>query len=1111
MFRWLTVLCLMACVTASAHAQLLLYPTGMINSRVPVIPTIDGGAKGKAFAAKAVFLAYDYGRQLGNGRQGHLTWDYRRPAYRRAHALLALGDGEHALVMGLKPASQGRTLQLQWGSYTFADNRFALSKTLQTVVSQTAPRFDWTAMQLTWDAGKVSLKYDGKEIATVNVDPSFNPTQLFLRAWCVDQLQLTQQNTLSLDWEQDYAARIHISQQQPDSAIRATLLGFDSFVVGTDPTKRDCPVLQINNPTGKLQQLTATYHVKREVTGKPWQWQTNLDVDADKSLIMPIDFPQPLGSDVYHMQVVIKNESQTVAVLAKHFLHTPRRDEPAGPAKFGLHDCNVRDFGFWPDALPINMAHIYLYWGYVQGPGWEKDWDGRYGLDPAISADQWNWNPRIDWASQQGREVFVCVQSTPFSDWARAQAYPHMRKYPWGMVGGYPKIDLYRNFLREAIKRYKGKVAAWEVENEPNAGTHIPLDKTDDYVQICKAVYEEIKPVDPAAKIFGISGTSSFQKWMEKVLAGGGSKYLDGVSWHTYTSPNTPDQVGFPTILKESVDIVHKTMPGAPIYNSETGVVVALRDQVDAAIPMEEVAKRVRQKDRSFVANSWMGAAFDEWHGGACMVSNAVYNFLAGVQRFNFFGWNPRWPTKPQWKGHPPFFTIISSSADGTRTPSLMTLAVANLTTQMQGALIKGSTPVKLDGVKGGIFAKANGGKIAVLWAPAGRQSVMLKTDAPTVQIVDMFGQSRTLPVKQGVVSCDVTDLPIYVHVAGKQLIVAPGPFDAVVVKADGPATGKCDVTITNRDAAPLHGTLQLAWHRGDGPLTPQAQPLDLAPGRSATLSFAYALQTDKDQKIDKPQIALTVEVVRAGSADSQAFHSTVDIPTRPVQTVHVSPRHIAMSQDHAAMINAMKQAHALDLKLDRLEQVQLGHPPALASLQDPKWWGGADELSADVKIAADEQGMVLLLDVLDVAARNPQTWPSVKGSVVELFFDFREPGKGLGDPRYGKSTFQVLLRPGLTDDVSEARAWSPQLGDMNVPVFSQYDKKTHRYWLAMRLPWSVIPSRSPSGVPGMLGFDLGLNAAPAGGPGRKTQMLLFGDQTAARNASVFGRLVLKH
>lgn len=1104
MRSFFTVFCLFFLSVNSVNAQLSVYPQGMINPRVPEIANVLGGAKGKVFASQDVMLGYTFGNQLGDTTHGKMSFAWRSNLIRAEKTSLVLAGDTSALALRVLPASEGRKVQLAWMTPPSCDMKFASGSVTKAVTTDVSSSVDWRDVLITWDATQATLSMQNKVIATLPVDKAFVPHMLWVDAWGVDELSLQAAGKLTLDWESDYAARLSPAPNLTADTTTVSLLGFDSFVVGDNASARDYPMMQVNNASAAKQHVAMQFSLKGELAEKTWRWEQSFDVNPTAGVTTPIAFPQPLHSDVYHLSMNMSVGDRKIPLENRHFLFTPRRDELAGPSKFGLHDCNVRVFGFWPDALPINLSHVYMYWGYIQGPGWVKDWDGKYGLDPAVPADEWYWNPRVDWAVDRGNDVLVSLQSTPFTDWARAEAYPHMRKYPWGQVGGHPKLDLYRNFLREVAKRYKGKVAIWEVENEPNAGGHIPADRFENYVAICKAVYEELKSADPDTQVFGICGTSNFQEWMDKVLSHGGSNVLDGVSWHTYTSPNTPDEINFPKIIKQSVDIVKKYMPDAPIINSETGVYIVLRDKVDQAIPASVVADRVRKRDVSFVANGWMGEAFDEWQGGAGIVTNAVYNFLGGVEKYVFFGWNPLWPVNPQWEGKPTNFTMLSAAADGTRTPSLATLAAATLTTQMEGALIKGAIPVTLEGVRGGMFDKANGGKLAVLWAPTGRQSVMLKTQSDTLDVVDMFGRLVTVPVVDGVVVRELSALPIYVHDMTRTLTATPGPVEKIVIEPTDADRGICRLTLHNRGQAVMVGSLSPQWLVGDGELSPTTQSVNIKPGASADFTFTYKVTSDMEV-IKQPMLGATVSQASAGG-DVLRFSTSVKIPTRPVVRVSIADASITWVENQQAMVDAMSQAKAKVMKLERLDQVKLGHPPALASLHDEKWWGGPDELSATVKLAMDGKALVLYMDVLDVAARLPRTWPSVKGSVVELFFDFRKPGDGLSEPLYGPQTFQVLVKPSLEESVTAAPAWSPQLGEMKIQSVSQYDPKTRRYWIAMRLPWAKVPGR-PS-VGDTFGFDVAVNAAPADGPGRKTQMILFGTASNAKNASDFGWIV---
>ncbi|MFG0249649.1 MAG: hypothetical protein ACF8OB_12240, partial [Phycisphaeraceae bacterium JB051] len=155
MQRWLVVFVLSVMMVASSQAQLLLYPTGMINSRVPVIATRDGGSQGKAFPAQSVQLRYDFAGQLGQLSYGTLQLDYRADPGRRETTCIVIGDGEKGIAVSLLPASEGRFFVLEQTEYKYGDLRYISGTKLEKAVSKTAPTLDWQNLQLQWDAKTV--------------------------------------------------------------------------------------------------------------------------------------------------------------------------------------------------------------------------------------------------------------------------------------------------------------------------------------------------------------------------------------------------------------------------------------------------------------------------------------------------------------------------------------------------------------------------------------------------------------------------------------------------------------------------------------------------------------------------------------------------------------------------------------------------------------------------------------------------------------------------------------------------------------------------------------------------------------------------------------------
>ena len=129
----------------------------------------------------------------------------------------------------------------------------------------------------------------------------------------------------------------------------------------------------------------------------------------------------------------------------------------------------MKAFVFWPDALPLLYAHKYLRWGWVQGPAF-VDHSTAPEHDPAAPPQEWNWNAALDWELMAGRELFVSLQSYPYSAWHREREYPRgMKQWPSAKGGGFPDLKRYARFLRESAERYRGRIRHYEIENEPNA------------------------------------------------------------------------------------------------------------------------------------------------------------------------------------------------------------------------------------------------------------------------------------------------------------------------------------------------------------------------------------------------------------------------------------------------------------------------------------------------------------------------------------------------------------------------------------------------------------------------------------------------------------------
>ncbi len=152
-------------------------------------------------------------------------------------------------------------------------------------------------------------------------------------------------------------------------------------------------------------------------------------------------------------------------------------------------------------------------------------------------------------ASQLGLKMIARVDNQP--DWARSD-----KVFPGG--GPPDKLQDFADFLNAVAKRYKGKIQAYEIWNEPNLarewGNKPPNPK--EYVALLKAGYEAVKDADPGALVIsaGLAPTTASGaiampdvEFARQMYKAGGAKYFDLLGAHGagYKAPPelSPDDV----------------------------------------------------------------------------------------------------------------------------------------------------------------------------------------------------------------------------------------------------------------------------------------------------------------------------------------------------------------------------------------------------------------------------------------------------------------------------------------------------------------------------------------------------------------------------------------
>jgi hypothetical protein len=101
------------------------------------------------------------------------------------------------------------------------------------------------------------------------------------------------------------------------------------------------------------------------------------------------------------------------------------------------------------------------------------------------------------------------------------------------------------SFMRRMAERYRGRIAAWEVWNEPNEFNHqFWRGSAADYVRLLlRPAHTAIEEADPSATV--VTGGTSYAdaEWIEALYAAGGRGLFDALGVHPYMAPwNLPPE-----------------------------------------------------------------------------------------------------------------------------------------------------------------------------------------------------------------------------------------------------------------------------------------------------------------------------------------------------------------------------------------------------------------------------------------------------------------------------------------------------------------------------------------------------------------------------------------
>jgi hypothetical protein len=219
---------------------------------------------------------------------------------------------------------------------------------------------------------------------------------------------------------------------------------------------------------------------------------------------------------------------------------------------FGVHEFNIAAASGVPDRVNqikqvgAQIVRLPVTWHLMEegGKGKTADWFWA-GLDADVAA-----------AERAGVKLILELGLTPC--WASSAPKNANGTCPDNTYLAYPPKNPsdYGDAIARLVQRYKGRVYAWEIYNEPNAwenwkplpprpasqndqpNTFVDLQGARQYAAIVKAAYPKIKAAYPQATVLAGAIAGSDVDYLNTMYDAGVKGFFDALSLHPYTAPH---------------------------------------------------------------------------------------------------------------------------------------------------------------------------------------------------------------------------------------------------------------------------------------------------------------------------------------------------------------------------------------------------------------------------------------------------------------------------------------------------------------------------------------------------------------------------------------------
>ncbi|MCK5804238.1 MAG: endo-1,4-beta-xylanase [Lentisphaeria bacterium] len=842
---------------------------------------------------------------------------------------------------------------------------------------------------------------------------------------------------------------------------------------------------------------------------------------AEKSTQLSVE---PGGSEAVALHFTsAMNGCHIVSARGRWLTHEIRRELALGVVSVG-------EATQLPDDSPFAVHPGGLTEMYQSGFKWIRLWDtgDTWARHERAGKGQFDFSAteaKVDTFRRQGFRVLAVLGYTP--SWA--SKHPEIG-YHAGAGAPFPPRDVqdWRDYCREYMTRFKGRIQHFEVWNEPNTGSEANLERgffrgtVPDYVALLKAAFEVSREVDPDIRILGCSGTGGFLGWTEAVLANGGGPFMDILSFHAYTTPKSPGEAN----LGGRLDRLHQIMQNhnvadLPIWNTEVGYWQDRRDGARPATPEQILAKAPPGLAPNW-QTGWPYRPIAESDAAAFTVRHYYLNLSKGVSKLFWYS------------------SITSGQPLLCRDSSLRLpcFAVASAAEQLQGFRYIRRVDLGLKRLHMHIW-EGNGEAKAILWhAGRGTKEVVLE-GVGTVRAVDIWGNGTGLSAAPEGILVQAGRDPITLVGKTRDFARARLRMHKLIVPVDNCRVVRevnPDRPVKNHTSPLYHGERRvfglpdigdtLGWRLQGIKAGFYRLELELRTGVKGALyqdlgwyevtavsgsrrAPVELLPTEAPDRKSRP-----METAEGGGRAYGWARGQGPVWLAPGDEIHVAltggfgfvgALMLSESGDerHVYSLTSQDQQVRLDGKLDevrtlkpfpvsRRRQVVIGVADPFASISETDAWRGPEDLSADFWAICVPGHLYVAVAVRDSGGLFPATGGAFNGDCIELFLDLRPPEE-VGDAVTGKGVYQLMLRAPKGETPQTLVQGRPAPGSSAIAV------ATPEGWIAEFL----IPVDLPAGR--TIGLDVALDDDDTG-KGRKSQIVWHGTSQNFQDPSAYGR-----